>query len=453
MKQRQYLKWVSLIGLLLISLFTFAPSVSALEGRTDEEVIIKAGEIIEDDLYVGANHFVLDGTVKGDLVVGGTLIEINGTVEGDLLAAGQTLLINGTIQDDVRFAGAVARLGESAHIERDLLFAGYSLETLPGSMVGNDVFFTGAQAKLAGSIADDATLYAAGLALYGDIGGDVVAEVGSADELPAVSPFTMVPDAPTIPTVVGGLTLGDDASIGGNFDYITRTSIQIPAGVVAGRISEEIAAVEVGNVVDETAVFSGAWFLKHLRRLIALFLVGLLLVWLMPTQITRISEPIQAKPFASLGWGLVAFIMVMVAFLLILALTIILAAIFGGVTLGNLVGVIVTVGLLVLFALAVLFGLVIAYGSTVLVSLIGGHLILDRLNPNWAASRVTALALGLLIFVILTAVPYIGGWINFAVVLLGFGALWMFGQAALQQRQSKTAPPTAGKPTIQPTGA
>jgi len=43
----------------------------AFDGRSGEKVVIEAGEVIEDDLYVTANEFVLDGTVKGDLIAFG----------------------------------------------------------------------------------------------------------------------------------------------------------------------------------------------------------------------------------------------------------------------------------------------------------------------------------------------------------------------------------------------
>jgi hypothetical protein len=91
MKQKRFRKWVGLIGLICLVLFTFAPTALAFEFREGDTVVIGAGEVVEDDLYVGANTFTLDGTVKGDLIVFGSTIEINGTVEGDLIAAGQSV--------------------------------------------------------------------------------------------------------------------------------------------------------------------------------------------------------------------------------------------------------------------------------------------------------------------------------------------------------------------------
>ena len=84
-------------ALVLLTLMTmvFASPAQAFDGRSGEKIVIEPGEIIDDDLYVTANEFTFEGTVKGDLVVFGTTILVNGTVEGDLIAAGQSVVING----------------------------------------------------------------------------------------------------------------------------------------------------------------------------------------------------------------------------------------------------------------------------------------------------------------------------------------------------------------------
>ena len=53
-------------------------------------------------------------------------------------------------------------------------------------------------------------------------------------------------------------------------------------------------------------------------------------------------------------------------------------------------------------------------------------MILTRLNPAWKDSRFWPLIVGLVIFVILAAIPYLGWLINFVVILFGLGALVLF---------------------------
>ena len=105
-KTQKILSLFTMLALLSLALVT--PAL-AFEGRDGDKVVIAADEVIDDDLYVGANEFILDGTVTGDLIVGGTIITINGTVEGDLWAAGQVIIVNGTVKDDARIAGAGLR--------------------------------------------------------------------------------------------------------------------------------------------------------------------------------------------------------------------------------------------------------------------------------------------------------------------------------------------------------
>jgi hypothetical protein len=436
------------IGLVCIVLLVFVPSAWAFDGRSGNNVIIAADEVVEDDLYVGAEQFILNGTIKGDLIVAGGTIEINGTVEGDLMAAGQNLIINGTVMDDVRLAGMVATLGEAAQVGDDMLAVGYSLEAKPGSLVEQNLFFSGAQALLAGEIGRDASIFANGLTLLGQIGGDVKAEVGAPEDMPPFSPTMFAPGAPALPSVAGGLTVGEAARIGGDFDYTTRRSVTIPAGAVLGKVSERLAPVDQVAVPVQPDVLSAAWFGNHLRRLVALFLVGLLLVWLVPAWLGRTAEVVQTKPLPSLGWGLVTLFSTIVTFLLIIAVTVLLAIILGGFTLDNLMGTVIMVGIFTVIALAVLFGLTVTYVTKITVSYMGGHLLLTRLAPKAAASRIWPLVTGLVLFIVLTAIPFIGGWINFAVVLLGLGALCLIWQNAYRRHQlAETASPSQ-KPAI-----
>jgi cytoskeletal protein CcmA (bactofilin family) len=179
MRTKRIFDILAAIGLLLAISLAVAGPARAQEGTGGEVVIIERGQVVEDDLYVGANQFVLRGTINGDLyVVGGTItIEPSGVVEGDLGAAGQSIVVNGQVNGDARLAGAALRLG--GQVSEDLIVAGYSLETLEGSSVGDNLTFFGSQAILAGDIAGNVRVAANGVELNGaTIGGDVNAMVG-----------------------------------------------------------------------------------------------------------------------------------------------------------------------------------------------------------------------------------------------------------------------------------
>ena len=80
----------------------------AFDGRSGDKVIIKSGEVVNYDLYITAQEFILDGSV---------------------------LLV-----------------GEKTSIGGDIIGAGYSLEVQEGSKVGQDIVFAGGQILLAGDV-------------------------------------------------------------------------------------------------------------------------------------------------------------------------------------------------------------------------------------------------------------------------------------------------------------
>jgi hypothetical protein len=78
-------------SLALLASLLFVSSAWAIETRGGQNVTIGADEVIEDDLYVGAETVTVEGTVRGDLVAAGGTVRMNGTVEGDIISAGQTV--------------------------------------------------------------------------------------------------------------------------------------------------------------------------------------------------------------------------------------------------------------------------------------------------------------------------------------------------------------------------
>ena len=85
------------LGLLALLVLTITMPASAFDGRSGENIVIESNEVIDDDLYVTAATFVLDGTVNGDLIAAGQTLTINGKVDGDVMAAGQTIVVHGEV--------------------------------------------------------------------------------------------------------------------------------------------------------------------------------------------------------------------------------------------------------------------------------------------------------------------------------------------------------------------
>jgi hypothetical protein len=402
---------------------------------------------------------VVNGTIRGDLLSFSTKVAIGptGVVEGDLIAAGQTLDIQGNVMDDARIAGAAIVLGEAAQIGDDLLSAGYSLETKAGSQVGGSLSFAGYQALLAGSVADDLMWAGNSLELQGTVGGDAKVEVGGTEPDLPFNPFNFIPNMPATPSVPTGLTIGNNASIGGSLTYEAPQPADIPTGVVAGSTEYTQVVVPTREPADETEVreepvsttqrqviAASNWGKSLLRNLMSLLIVGLLVAWLYPRLLSGSGEVLKIRPWASLGVGILTGIAFWVAMPLLTLLLIGVVFLLGLFSLGGLVLPALLIMVLILLALSLAFLIAGSYFSKLIISQVLGNLILGGFKSPAANNRFWPWLLGLVIFILLWSIPYVGWIVNVLAFLFGLGAfmLWLLGlrKSGQQTNVEPTAP-------------
>jgi hypothetical protein len=237
-----------------------------------------------------------------------------------------------------------------------------------------------------------------------------------------------MPNMPAIPQVPAGLTIGGGAEIEGNVDYTAPEQVTIPAGVAKGRINHTREIAEAARPEETSAQKAGRWFLRNLRRLVALVVVGLLLVWLAPSWIRRPAGELQARPWPSLGLGAATLFGFPVVMFVLIGVIVLLAILLGVLTLGNLAGSVVWLGIAIVVALAVIFGLIVTYLSKIVVGYWGGRLVLNSINPKWAANPIWPVLLGVLIVAILMAIPFVGWLLGLIITLFGLGTLWLLSR-------------------------
>jgi cytoskeletal protein CcmA (bactofilin family) len=443
---RKFLFIFALAALLVLTLITPA---QAFDSRGGDRVVIGSDEVVNDDLYVSAQEFVLDGTVNGDLIAFGQTVTINGTVDGDLMSAAQTVVVNGEVTGAIRMAGSVLFVGEEASIGGDIVSAGYSLEVRQGSAIGQDLVFAGAQILLAGDVARNVQVGTSAFELRGNVGGDVKADVGNADQGPAGPPpmLFMPQSSVPAPNVKPGLTIDPSASIEGNLEYTQSKDLTFPAGVVGGEVTRTAPQSSGGTAAgkETTAQKVGKWALGFVRNSVTLILIGLLLLWLFPAFVSGLSAHLQAKPLPSLGWGAVAWAGFFFAVFLVICVTILGGIFFGILTLGQLTGTVIWLGILTVFGLIVGFVLVTSFVAKVVFGAALGKWMLARANSPLAEHRYWPMVVGVLITVGLLALlsfPLIpgalGGLLNFAVVLFGLGALWLWGRERMVRKTAES---------------
>ncbi len=437
-KLTRHIKITTLLifALVLVPLLSIgiSPALS-INAAADKQITITANQVIDDDLYLSGEILTIDGTIKGDAVLSGQKITVNGTVDGDVIAAGQTITINGTVKDDVRIAGQVLIIDSKAQIIDDLIAAGASLENKVGSRVGGDLSFFGAQASLAGTVDGNVLGGTNSLELSGSVGKNMqVVAIG--DPNPLNLPF--IPKLPVaIPEIPEGLTIKDTAKISGKLNYKSTKEALISdkAQVVGGVVREELPyegereADWNGFIRTQTP---GEIVLQKLQRLVALLLIGWLLMQFLPVWTQGLTTTIQTKPLPSLGWGLVTFVGIgaIIVFVSIVALLLtgLLAFVLPDLIL-PIAGTTIVFTMSISIALAI-FAICI---PQIIISFLGGRWLIERLRPNQITGRLICLFVGLVVFVLLTAIPVFGGIFEFIVILMSLGAVCFWGREEIHK--------------------
>jgi cytoskeletal protein CcmA (bactofilin family) len=331
-------------------------------------------------------------TVQGDLVASAGTVRIDGRVDGDLVASGGQVTVAGTVTGD--------------------LLAAAGSTTISGE-VGGDARIATGQARLQGQVGED-LLVAAGQATVdrgARIGGDLIFGTGRIQ----------------MDGAVAGSVLGSTGNYarGGSVGGSERVNVQQPPGQRQPTLAD--------RVVDAV------------RRYVSILVIGVLLLWLLPRVLRGAADAARRRPLVSFGVGILGFIGVIVALVLLLFVTVLVAVVLGLLGLGSLTGVTVFGGLLAAAAIVFLFVLAVAFAAQATVGLALGRLLVRGDGRSFLGS-LGALAVGVLVVVLVAAIPVAGGFLEALLVLLGLGALMLMARRAARQQVAQpvgSAPPSS----------
>lgn len=308
-------------------------------------------------------------TVQGDLIASAGTVRIDGRVDGDLVASGGQVTVAGTVTGDVLVAAGTTTI--SGQVDGDLRVAS-------------------GQARLEGRVGEDVLLGAgqATVASGARVGGDLIFGAGQM----------------TMDGAVAGGVLGAT----GNY---TR------AGSVAG--TEKVTVQERGRKQAPTLADRA---LDRLRRYASILVVGVLMLWLVPRMVRGAADSARGNPLVSFVVGILGVIGFAILLLLVILVTVAVAIALGLLGLGSLTSLTVFAGILAAGIVAFLFFLALAFGAQATVGLALGRLVF-RGDGRSFVSAFGALALGVLVVVLISAIPVAGAWLEGLLVLLGLGGL------------------------------
>jgi hypothetical protein len=370
---RRAIRAKAVLGLIsLVFVFVvpgYALDVRKAERGTGGEVSVAANETVDDTLVVFADSIRISGTITGDLIAFARNIEIQGTVQGNVISFGQRIEVSGNVGGDIFAFGQSIRT--DGQIGQNLWGFGQTVTVGKDARLNHDATIFATNSYLNGDISRDALVRSATLDAGGRIGRDLSYAGGA-----------LFMHAPSV--------------IGRNLDSMTKSEKEVkidPGVTVGGKKKLEFFKTQA----SQYRTFS--FYTKQALRIGAAFFMGLLLCWIIPGM-RRISLSSGRALLTSGGIGFLAAVAVPIA-AIILAIT--------------LIGIPVALLLVVLW----LLGLYLA--KIVIAKCIGSAILGSK--SNGLSSTLLPLLLGLVIVIIAVNLPYIGGVLNFLLMITGLGAL------------------------------
>ncbi len=364
------------VGLIVAASLLVRPAWAQDEHPNSAErdvVTLPAGVVVNQDYFAYGERVEISGTVNGDVYAAGGQILVDGTINGDLLAAGGAVTISGTVSQDARIAGG--QIAVNGAIGRNLTAAGGNVELNDPAAIGRGLVAAGGRVRLAAPIEKDAKIAAGSVTVSNTVKGNLHAATGD-------------------------LRLTSKAAIAGNLTYWSQTDASIDpganvVGVITHKTMPEYRGPKPGALIGALA---GLFVLAKLVSLVSTLVLGLLFLYLLPRYTGSTVSTLRTRPWASLGLGFVALVVTPAAAGMLL-LTVL------GAPLALLLAV------LYLAALYVVRVFVIIWAGTAMFAWTG-----KQVRPVWA------LLIGLVIYAMLTLVPFFGWFVTLFVTMLGLGA-------------------------------
>ena len=314
-------------------------------------------------------------------------------------------------------AGGTVVVEEGETINEDLeAFGG---DIVVRGTVNGDLSAVGGNVRIEGEVTGDVNAFAGNVWIAGPVGGNVEAAAGNvyvqpdaeiAGDLEAAAGNVVVAGSVggNAELAGGTVTLAETATIDGNVEYAVGEDGQFTnRGATVGGTITRVEDVEAGPLEGPQApgwVFGIYGFLVNL-------LLGAILLLLLPGFSAAVADRIATDPLRTAGIGLLTLVAVPILLVLL---------------------VITIVGIPLALVGALLFGLL------VWVALVYGRFAVGvwLLSLVDAENRWLSLVVGLLVLGLASRIPWVGGLIDFVVLLLGLGAVAVLGYGGFRRRRA-----------------
>lgn len=139
-------------------------------------VVLPSNRVVDNDYFAYGKNIEISGTVNGDIYVLGGQILFDGRVNGDIIAMAGSIEIAGEVSHDVRIIAAQALI--SGNIGRNLTGVTATIDISPSAVIGNNAVIISGHADLESVMKNNVRLYSSNARFSGHIDGNVLAHVG-----------------------------------------------------------------------------------------------------------------------------------------------------------------------------------------------------------------------------------------------------------------------------------
>lgn len=362
-----------IISLLLSLSLLFLFSATSVKAQSKNFSLAKDKTISENPYFAYGETVDISGVVNGDVYAAGGDITISGKVNGDLLVAGGNVKVDGEVTQDVRVMGGQITL--SGKVGKNITVAGGNIDIAKGASIGGALVAAGGNITLSTPIAGNVEIAGGNVTVSEKVGG-------------------------RLDVAAGEIRLTSGAQVAKDFTYWADHEAQIdPSAKITGKTVFNKSPVELSpSKLDTKMIAQNMWKAQVSGKVISslsLLVLGLILLNLFPKFTRTVAATLEKSPWKSLGKGFLILFITPLA-LVVLMLTII--------------------GFPIAAILFALYFVSLSLAKVFVVFWAGKRIASGKISDNWAY------ALGVLIFFLVTLIPFLAGFVKFFVLIFGLGA-------------------------------
>jgi cytoskeletal protein CcmA (bactofilin family) len=344
---------------------TSSPAMATEFRNQGDTVEIAKDETIKGDLFAHGHHVKIEGTVDGDLYVFCQGADIEGHVTGDVIAFAQMLRVNGKVDGNIRSFTNTTLI--NGNVAKNLLtFAETVTVDHPGKVGGSVTTFVNTL-TIDGAVGRDVLAFVGETAISGNIGGGIQAQGNT-------------------------LRFNSGAQVNGPVKFKGNKPPEVSSGA-------KLATPVAFTHLEHHKRYQDAGF--YVWRVIwtaAVILFGLVLFLLLPN-FARATVDSAERYGASFGLG------VLVLF---------------GVPIAAFIACITVVGMMIGISTFILW-MTTLFCAQIVVGTIVGQWLMGHTRETW--QLIGRMVVGVIILRVVEMIPFLGGWVRFAVLLWGMGAI------------------------------